>query len=356
MDFFSYRTVPPNIGALSQIVYASGAIVTYEYSEQSITNSQLDLAKIPFGSPGGYSITEDDRYKTRVHAGMNYVVISNHDDSHDKIHLWAYYWVGRWMGGYLATYSTHEVEWDLTDDFFDTNNEIILSENFFVVNVNSGGGDNGDDEAIHIWYWDQLTQSWKNDYQGLVLSDVTGAEHYDVAVGRNYVAFLHKKSEGRFVRFTYFNDVWSKGADVNIGDGGDADYFLFGHRNYFILRNDDTDPQDQLTRYWIDNRTGQWKSSSMFVQNDPGGGEKPRVVCGDFYIVGFLEGTDDYVYYWNADGNWNSIGIVIPTSISYNFIVGDSYGNLFTCKNGDPAVRTGGILAPVSSEHFFCLI
>lgn len=304
--YFSYaQTGQTNEGALTELIYPTGARVKFQYYKETSIN-QL--------SQGGLHRRIDDVYPQGISGEIwisaSYAVILNRIGS--SIDVFAYYWTGLgWEGSSLPIHNITNAD---QEDF---DHSVLMGDGFFVVNRNSG--DNDDDEAVFLFHWDEVSRVWVNSNNW-----ETDKKRIEVAVGKNYVTAIHQDGGTMFRRL--FTGVDWQNHDVSYPSGN---YRLYGHNDYFVLA-DRSGSIDLIYRQWVKD-AGFSVSDALQIPND---GHKVTH-CGDFFLVSMEDNGDEYVYRWDADGStWLSADLTISGVLNLDpvytsgpaFIVNDSDG------------------------------
>lgn len=265
-----------NQGAISEIVYPGGARVKYEYT--TINNNATLVTQINNNQPSFGSKT--------VMIAQNYVLTFTLDDG--NLFVYAYYWTGcKWEGGYVD-YLTgiHSDTW---------RHNVLLGDQFFVVNKNANDYDNG---ALYVYHWNEVERQWIHDPAMDFVTDVT---YFRVVSGANYIAAIKKKG-GQFYKRIFTGTEWLVYDEEKPWYNHEW-YHLSGHRDYFVLIDESPANNDNLVRYWVHNNT--FESATLPIGND-----YKSVTCGDFFVVSIEDGSE-HVYRWYSDG-----GFGLDTQIS----------------------------------------
>ncbi|MFZ1288488.1 MAG: RHS repeat-associated core domain-containing protein [Melioribacteraceae bacterium] len=293
---FTYLT-SVNKGALSTVVNPTGGVVTYNYTLQTISNSNLD---IQIEAPEvGYS-------KPLIWNADNYVIITWRNGNTIKICV--YEWDGQWKGGVIQT---------ITDVPENDNKQwvkVSMQEDYFALihdKFTSILGGYSKSTKLYLFRKDETKSGeWISVNKSYSHVSNTKSET-QLNTGKTYSAIVLDGGTSSVVGYELSDDEWIE-KTFYTASSGDKNRFLYigGIENYLWIHNRNSATDLIYFQFW--NELNEWDNSKYFNTGQDAS-EYNYWYANNSYILGMLGSDDERIYVW--DENYNNFGF---TSIGGN--------------------------------------
>ncbi len=226
-------------GALKSITMPSGAITSYQYNKQGISNAQRKLS---------ISRPSSSWQEPQILHGPDYIGILWFHKNNDKISVSVYDWEGRWISNDLGEFpidSKNSVKATLQGTFFG-----LLTPK--------------QEKSISIFYKD-FAKPGKWHVKGKTKTLSNGTK---LASGNHFIVTLDTKTHEVFAISSQDEMNWSSYSD-KLRKADNMKYGLTARNNYFFTASDDKDHDEsaQVRLYTFDSSTGDWNKLTKTVSH-----------------------------------------------------------------------------------------
>ncbi len=254
-------------GALKTVTSPAGAIATYTYAQNEISNAARSLENIP---PPDVDDEESDWNSPRAYFGSDYTVVIWEKSDDTQIAVEVYQWFGRWLTQDLGEYTVADP----------ANVKVSLQQDFFVLATPK------QDQSVHFFAKDPLQPgSWIVTDK----SDTIASTTVQLVSGNNFAVVLDE-SDGSLYRYTWNGAEWNKYnpyyLQMSSASGITNVFFICAKNNFFVTLSAASDNSftPSLRLNWLEN--GSWQTSICDVDNffDPAG------IVSDSYSIATYSG------------------------------------------------------------------